>query len=84
MKVITEYQKIFSQRYSDKYDKNNVQRQSDYEYMFLAPEQYDAEEDVIYFMDKHPHASFEELLAFVDTVIPYIEIVPDDEMEDEE
>lgn len=83
MKVITEYQKIFSQRYSDKYDKNNVQRQGDYEYMFLAPEQYGVEEDIIDFMNKHPHASFEELLTFVDTVIPDIEIVPDDELEED-
>ncbi len=80
---MTDYQKRLKEKYWNTWG-NMDQGDEFYLYMFFAPEQYDAEEDVIDFMDKHPHASFEELLAFVDTVIPTIELVPDDELEDED
>ena len=83
MKAVTDYQKRLEKEYGDKYDTENEDRVGDYEYMFMAPEQYDAEDDILDFMDKNPDASFEELLAFVDTVIPTIEVV-DEEVEGEE
>ena len=78
MRGITEYQKELKTKYGNKYDKNNQQRQGDYEYMFYAPKQYGVEDDILYFMKENPNVTFKELLKYVDTQIPNIEIVDED------
>lgn len=43
--------------------------------MFLAPEKYGVADDVIEFIKSNPDAEYESLLAFINTVIPDIEVV---------
>ena len=81
-KPVTEYQKLLQKKYGNKYQDKD-EGEEFYTYMFLAPGQYDVEEDVIEFINSHPDATIEELLEFVDTVIPNIEVV-DEDVEDED
>ncbi|MBR5306079.1 MAG: hypothetical protein IKU47_04065 [Oscillospiraceae bacterium] len=81
-KPVTEYQKLLQKKYGKEYQGKD-EGEEFYTYMFLAPGQYGVEEDVIEFINSHPDATIEELLAFVDTVIPDIEVV-DEDVEDED
>ena len=81
-KPTTEYQKLLEKKYGKKYQDKD-EGEEFYTYMFLAPGQYGVENEVIEFIKNNPNATIEELLAFVDTVIPDIEIVAE-EVEDED
>lgn len=80
-KPTTEYQKLLEEKYGNKYQ-DKAEGYEFYTYMFLAPEEYGVADDVIEFIKSNPDAEIEELLAFVDSVIPDIEIV-DEEVEGE-
>ena len=77
MTAVTDYHKLLKEKYGAKYEGKEF-----YSYVFLAPEQYGVEDDVIRFIKNNPGAEFESLVAFVDTVIPDIEVV-DEEVEGE-
>ena len=78
---MTSYQKKLKQKYLNMWGDMD-QGYDFYLYMYNAPEQYGVEENVIEFMNKNPNATFKELLEYVDTQIPNIEIV-DEDIEDE-
>ena len=79
---MTEYQTKLKERYYNKWGEKD-QGEEWYMYMFFAPGQYDAEEDCLEFMKDNPDATFDEMISFVDTVIPPIVVVPDDDVDDE-
>ncbi len=77
---LTEYMKIIQKRF---YEELHGEYRDDVIGAAIIPINCGIEEEMLQYVKANPEATLQDVLAYMQPLLPPVEIVPDDELEDE-